>query len=176
VWAATDFVLVISATANALTAVAALALPAIISVRDKQREEGRKKFDRAYSDVEYIISNLDRLQSYLGSESMRLAFMESGATAPDQDLEGSATYYQFQAAARRLAVLSRLVGVDSSQFELVLAQLVAHRPKFTATALKLQFDGDEKAQQQHYAQLAVLSSRCVDAATIVLKGLESKLA
>lgn len=174
-WAATDVVLLISASANAVTAVAALALPAFMSARDKQKEVGHKKLDRAHADVDFILSHVDVLTNYLGVESMRLALMESTGTAPDENLEHRAIYFQFQAATKRVAVLSRLVGINSSKLELVLAEIIAHRPKYAATKISLHYVGGDEEQKKYYAQLALLLSRCVDAATDVLKGLEAKL-
>jgi hypothetical protein len=174
-WAATDIVLLISASANALTAVAALALPALMNVRDKRREAANRKLTRAHADVDFLLSNVDRLTNYLGVESMRLAFMESSGTAPDEDLESKAIYFQFQAAAKRVSVLSRLVGVDPSKLDLVLAEIIAHRPRYVATKISLSYSGGDEEQKIYYTQLALLLSRCVDAATEVLQGLEAKL-
>lgn len=117
-WTASEFALVISTSATAITALSGVAIPLwrdASATRSRRREE---RYTKAAEAVFFCVEHIEEVTAHKRNQAMRMAFYESGLPEPDPEdkKEGDQAERDFQKNLRMAQMLATEAGVDFTKF------------------------------------------------------------
>ncbi len=117
-WTPSDFALVISSSATAITALSGVVLPIWLKVREKRTHLQQGLYARAAEAISFCVENIEEVVRHKDSESMRLAYLEAGHGIPDEEERkvGASVEREFERNFRMVQMLAEEVGVDFTDF------------------------------------------------------------
>lgn len=154
-WNASDYALVISTSATAITALSGVVLPLWINRSDKKVKRREERYAKAADAVYFCTENIEQVVRHREHEAMRMAYLEEDISVPDPEerREEQSVVRAFEMNFRMVQMMAEEIGVEFNEFKryAIIARTSVEKYRVVEGSLKKISDDPDTQEKKRQA-------------------------